>query len=408
MLKRGGEHRFLPLLNWTLTQTGALSRVPEDIRRTLAEALRHQTFRALTVQRELLLIHRLLDKAGIEHVFLKGAFLARFAYPHPALRPVRDLDVVVRPEDAKRAQEAMILAGYTPQKDAPGMVEAHVEQVKHLPALRSPSRQIWVELHVRLDRPGGILAGMNALQNVTVQDLAGETLPFMNATDLLVYLCVHAANFHSFNNGPLIIADIGFLLKHADIEVGRIAMRAAELDVTRPVALTLALTESCWGDTWGDTGDDLQELLDLVSPEMLAVARQLCLRTFRERSNVSFAVEVGARQGKLGAALLLARKLIPSASYLSLEFGRPRNRIELGWFHVRRWKRILVRRIPELAFGFRQTGFKAEYDRSARLHDWLHTRPDRSPHRRPLGTRAITRKSLSGDSTDETGAGSGT
>lgn len=369
ILARSREHRFLPLLNWTLAQCAALDRVPPVVRQTLAETYRQQSLRALIVQRELLLLHRLLDEADVAHVFLKGSFLAQVTYPHPALRPVRDLDVVVRPQDAERAQTALVTAGYTPRKEAPGMISAYVEQEKHLPALMSPSRRMKIELHVHVDRPDGILAGLDAFRNIAEHKLGGETLHFMDPTDLLVHLCVHAANVHGFNNGPLIVADIGFLLQNGNLDAECIKTRAAELGVSKPVALTLALTESCWGSIRNGP----QGLFEPVSPEILAIARQLCLRSFDERGNVDFFADLARPKSKAGTAVMLVRKLFPSGKRLALEFGEPQSALERLRFHVRHCHRILVERLPELIRGYRQIALNAEVEDAKHLKAWLET-----------------------------------
>lgn len=369
ILTRSREHRFLPLLNWTLVQCAALDRVPQVVRQTLGETYRQQSLRALIVQRELLMLHRVLEEADVAHVFLKGAFLAQVTYPHPALRPVRDIDVVVRPQDAERAQTALITAGYTPRKEAPGKISAYVEQEKHLPALVSPSRRIKIELHVHVDKPGGILGGLDAFRNIAEHKLGGETLSFMDPTDLFVHLCVHAANVHGFNNGPLIVADIGFLLQNSDLDAECIKRRAAELGVSKPVALTLALTESCWGSIRNCP----KGLFDPVSPKILSIARQLCLRSFDERGNVDFFASLAQPKSKVGTALMLVRKLFPSGKRLALEFGEPQSVLERLRFYGRHCHRILVERIPALIRGYGQTALNAEVENAKHLKAWLET-----------------------------------
>ena len=367
VLDRGREHRFLPLLHHGLAQAQALESVPPDVTQNLAEVRRQHTLRALTAQRELLLVHRLLKAADIEHVFLKGAYLAQFAYPHAALRPMRDIDVVVRPTQIARAHQLMIEAGYCPWIEAEGMLEAYVGQDKHLPPLRTPSRKYSIELHVHVDRPGGILAGMDAFAHVTNRQVASETVPFMGLTDLLVHLCVHAVSFHSFNNGPLTIADIGFLLNSGQVNAGEIAARAAELGVTKSVALTLALTESCWGMR----RNDLQMAFDPVPQEFVQTARQMCFTSVKQQKNITFFVGVAGQNSRWQSLQLLARKLVPSAQNLALEFGKPRNAVQLGRFHIKRWQRILTERLPALHRGSSTPDFRQDYNRAVALQKWL-------------------------------------
>ncbi|MBF0394193.1 MAG: nucleotidyltransferase family protein, partial [Alphaproteobacteria bacterium] len=77
------HHRLAPLLHWRLTREASAVPVPQAVRAQLASAFTNATLRALQVQRELLLVHRILESAGIPHVALKGAYLAHHCYPTP-------------------------------------------------------------------------------------------------------------------------------------------------------------------------------------------------------------------------------------------------------------------------------------------------------------------------------------
>ena len=51
----------------------------------------------------------LLESADLEAVGLRGLHLANFVYPDPALRPMADVDILIRPTDRDRVME--VLAG---------------------------------------------------------------------------------------------------------------------------------------------------------------------------------------------------------------------------------------------------------------------------------------------------------
>ena len=283
ILDRGREHRFLPLMHWTLEQADALDAIPHEVETAISDVRRRSTLRALLAQREIVLLHRFFSGADIPHVFLKGAYLLQFAYPHPGLRPVRDIDVVIAPDCIARAYELLEKQGYTSISANKVDIHAYVKQRKHLPGLLSPTGSIFVEVHTHVDKPGGKLSGLDALQNFTVKYVGRDAVPFMDPNDLFIHLCVHGADFHGFDNGPLIIADIGFLLKSGVIDLNLIAARAAEFGVGKSVALTLALTESCWQFK----GNTLPALFEPVPEEVIQDARQLCFRRWDNRSNVA-------------------------------------------------------------------------------------------------------------------------
>ena len=77
--------------------------------------------------------------------------------------------------------------------------------------------------------------------------LAGKSLPFESPTDLLLHLIVHAAHDHGFNNGPLLMSDIAFLLRRHAIDWPLFWCLAGQVRSTRACFLALRLTERYWG-----------------------------------------------------------------------------------------------------------------------------------------------------------------
>lgn len=367
IIERGREHRFLPLMHWTLEQADVLDKVPHKAEKAIADARRRCTLRALAAQREILLLHRLFADADIPHVFLKGAYLSQFAYPHPALRPVRDIDVVVAPDCVSRAFTLMVKQGYVPINGTPVDVEAYVKQRKHLPGLLNPSGSLSVEVHSHVDKPGGQLARLDALQNVTISYMGNDPVPFMDPTDQFIYLCVHAADFHTFNNGPLIIADIGFLLQRGEIDLHHVASRSTELGVIRSVALTLALTNSCWQVS----RKDIEVLFESIPEDIIQDARQLCFRSFAARSYVALVAELSSEGFTSSSIVRLMKKIFPSPNELVLEFGPSQSRAEYIPRLMRHWGRLATESIPAKIASRSQQTTQTEISRVKRIQAYL-------------------------------------
>jgi hypothetical protein len=91
-----------------------------------------------------------LEAAGIEMVVLKGCSLARTVYPRSATRTFRDLDLLVRPEQAEPAYQLLRELGYVDAVD-PTLLAAYRRHHFHL-ILEGPGRPR-VELHWNLVRP---------------------------------------------------------------------------------------------------------------------------------------------------------------------------------------------------------------------------------------------------------------
>lgn len=143
-------HGTGPLLWDGLRRAGQDGEVPGAEAADLREHLREVTARNLHLLHELDRVLAVLASAGIEAVLLKGAALLSVAYRHPGLRPMADLDLLVRPADLAGALAAVEGLGYRQRggelvgRDVAGrMVEHHHHFPLVGPGLAS------VELHHR-------------------------------------------------------------------------------------------------------------------------------------------------------------------------------------------------------------------------------------------------------------------
>ena len=148
------DHGLSPLVRRHVRRCGV--QLPDAVSRQLnAMAVRHRD--ASRVQTATLLeIVDALDAAGIEHVVLKGAFLAYDIYPDPGLRPLRDLDILVAPGDGPGAQRLLRKLGFDAPLDGPHQGSHH-----HLPAATRPQEgyTVSVEVHedaLSHDQPGSL------------------------------------------------------------------------------------------------------------------------------------------------------------------------------------------------------------------------------------------------------------
>lgn len=249
------QHRLAPMMRWQLEHAHADLTLPPDIATRLAQAARKTALRSLLLQQELIGIHRILVAVGIPYQALKGAFLAFHAYPDPSLRPMRDLDVVVPRGQALAAYEALQAAGLSRVAEYMAPPDIAMAVHCHLPPLRARCGQFAVELHARLfharhqdgrpgsdpsDEPDFWLRGRHAA-------LGGESVCFESPEDLLLHLIVHAVYDHEFNNGPLLLSDVAFLLQRHALDWDVFWARASKTGRTRGCQLVMHLVRRYWG-----------------------------------------------------------------------------------------------------------------------------------------------------------------
>jgi len=97
--------------------------VDEPTRGALHEAYWSGHFRNRLLLEELRVVLRVAADAGIDVMPLKGARLAPAFYPTPALRPLSDLDLLVRATDVRRMGILLQKRGYAEVDHAPSYVE---------------------------------------------------------------------------------------------------------------------------------------------------------------------------------------------------------------------------------------------------------------------------------------------
>jgi hypothetical protein len=175
---------------------------------------------ALVQKAELADCSALLRSKGYEPVALKGAFLAWHAYPQPAQRPLRDLDVLVPDACAIEAFKLLLDAGYTPAYEANIPLEDCARFSAHMPALVSP-RGCLFELHMRLSELDGMLEYRTPEGNeaeVIRNSLEIGGLRFPTPDDMLRHLVIHAIYGHRLDCGPLLLTDVYHLVRNHHID----------------------------------------------------------------------------------------------------------------------------------------------------------------------------------------------
>lgn len=185
-------------LSALVARCGGLEALPPPLSLFLLEESSRAGARARRLRSTLQETVSALRAAGVEVVALKGAVLAFFHYPDPALRPMGDLDLLLRdPRDLARASEAMARAGWRALYDTPRhRVFAREGERVVLPACEHPDNPIRVELHTSFRLPvlGRVYDASARLREETeTRDLGGTPVAVAAGGALFTHLLFHAA-----------------------------------------------------------------------------------------------------------------------------------------------------------------------------------------------------------------------
>lgn len=191
------EQGMAPLVNYHLRKANIT--IPQEIQRELtALSLRHKLINQVRTN-TLIDLSMLFHQAEIPFLVLKGIALAHILYPSPGLRPMKDMDLLIRIEDIEKVTQLLIDNGFKQQPDA----FFHPSEL-HLPTFTKEVEgfRISIEVHHRLlpEKNGEFWGYLGQFQlphqKIIISD--SVTIETLSKEEFLNHLCKHT--FFSYHN----------------------------------------------------------------------------------------------------------------------------------------------------------------------------------------------------------------
>lgn len=233
-----------PLLYYRLRSFHSNLAVPARVMEGLRQAHLENSARNLGLYHKLGQVLEIVRRAGLPVIVLKGAHLADAVYRSTALRPMADVDLLVKLADLGKLHDILTGQGYVCSKEEIGC------DPKHLPPYTKEA-SLPIEVHFSLiDPPLSDRVDMEKLwaraQPVSIRGV--EALALCPA-DLLLQLCAHAGLKHGFGNGLVPLFDIAHIVERYQSEPfwEEVLNRGGEWGVTKCVYLALSLAKKYAG-----------------------------------------------------------------------------------------------------------------------------------------------------------------
>ncbi|CAK0742114.1 conserved hypothetical protein [Gammaproteobacteria bacterium] len=237
------QHWVAPLLYPMIKARGDDLAVPRTIRCAFKRVYLWSRVRSNQIFTRIQSVLTAFKNANIDVIALKGTHLAALVYGDIALRPMIDVDFLVRSTDLETATQILVGLGFQQDhQDRAHFDDAH----HHLSPFRHPEAPP-IELHRNL----GVAARARILDieelwhRAEWGQIAGVTVLVLSAEDLLLHLCLHAAVQHLFSVKLLSLCDIPMVLNHYRDRIDWVTFweRARIWRVERSVFITLILVE---------------------------------------------------------------------------------------------------------------------------------------------------------------------
>jgi hypothetical protein len=241
--------------------------IPANAMGRLRQAYLDNVARNMGLYHKLGKVLELFRRDNISVIALKGVHLATVVYRNIALRPMGDIDLLVKQTDLLRVQEILVEQGYIASKEEIGCSRTHLPPYKKKDSLN-------VEIHFHIVGPPFSLrvdveklwvsAQVRSIQGIEVLTLCPE--------DLLLHLCMHAGFHHGFDNGIRPLFDISHTIEHyaEELDWEQLLDRSKEWGVSKCVYLSLFLAKRFAG---ASIPGQVMKKLDVYNDSFHATAR---------------------------------------------------------------------------------------------------------------------------------------
>lgn len=347
LLKAAERHGLVPLLFYYIKPYYPDPCIPNTVQEKMRRIYYSSAARNIKLYQQLEGIVKQFAQAGISVILLKGAHLAMFVYDNMALRPMADVDLLVREEDFQNLHNLLLAEGYRPAGE--------VSWPQGLPSYTKKDHLL-IEIHAFLKSlPDKEDVNVNLLfaraEKVTLDVI--EVL-VLCPEDLFLHLCLHSCVQHNFENGLLSCLDVAYFVNHYQekIDWGTIWNRAEEWGIERAVYLMLALTEKMIGLPVPE--EILQRMeLNREASDALTLAEHLIFEQLTELS--PHLTPLFEHQGYRNKLKLIKQRIFiaPEAGQNGQEGGLKIKSVKQYLFYISRLAVLIARHSKTIWLGMR-------------------------------------------------------
>lgn len=248
VLQNSGKHGIAPLMYSMLSNLKITDGIPEDVIESLRGSYLVSLMRGKKLYQNLAAVQVEFEKESIPVILLKGGALGLNTYADFGLRPISDLDILVKRKDLHRCRQIMEDLGFELVHGVYGVIpdERNEELGCEWMYVRDSSI---IELHWNLTTqlsPFSIDPRV-FWQNASPVEFEGIQALAMGTEDQIIHVCTHQFKHHWEHLRDL--TDVALLLdKHGeDIDWSFIAARSCQQKSERCVYHTLSLANRVLG-----------------------------------------------------------------------------------------------------------------------------------------------------------------
>ncbi|MDA3895751.1 MAG: nucleotidyltransferase family protein [Desulfobacteraceae bacterium] len=332
LVSEAGRHRVAPLLYSKIKLAEAESIIPMNVLQKLREKYLANAYRNTVLFHQLSEIVTLLNKKNIPVILLKGAHLAEFVYKDIALRPMSDLDILVKEEHLSEVVQIAFSAGYqffyekqnAKKKTNDSYCYDILKYYKHFQPLIHPETKCLLEIHCFITEVGSHfqIPVSDLWDSSQPATLYGNVVSLLSPEDLIIHLCLHAAYDHLFDFGMGALYDISKIIDHCgeSINWDKIERRSMRWGADRCLLLALYFTKKWLG---ASIPDKIFENFQIDN--MVCIAEKNIFKTAKKISLHPHFIHWRNRKSVRDKISYIQGVLFPSRDFMANRYIKPKH-----------------------------------------------------------------------------------
>lgn len=240
LLTFSSRYKLTPLLYSKLFKYKNELPIPPVTMELFRNAYMNSVARYAVLHHEIKSLLRILNNNKIGAILLKGAYIAEKFYEKPGLRPMCDIDILVKKEDIDNIFDVLLKNGYT--------TETKYDRSIHLPIYTKSNTLIEVhwDISPHFFFPWKKAIPMNKLFcDVLKEKLFGMEISMIPTEYLIVYLCDKIVE-DNFRGMLLLLYDIALIINRSVVNWNKLTAVAIEWSSVKDVFCTLYLTKTLY------------------------------------------------------------------------------------------------------------------------------------------------------------------
>ncbi|MEW6586396.1 MAG: nucleotidyltransferase family protein [Nitrospirota bacterium] len=193
LLKTAVSYGIAPLFYHTLKCLTENHAIPHEVMIELKRNYIETAARNMYLYSELAKIAKSFHEKGVEIILLKGIALAKFVYRNIGLRPMTDIDLLVKRNDLTPAMAIMSQLNFEPQKHALSQ-QWYSKSHYHLPPYMNSDKSISIELHWDVTQESVGIDIDKWWERAKETNLDGYKVLLPSPEDMIIHICLHLCN----------------------------------------------------------------------------------------------------------------------------------------------------------------------------------------------------------------------